>query len=55
MPDGERPWVSSRSRTWIGVIEMVAAFVVAIAVVAFIVWLLFFARHPLLSTARPHP
>jgi hypothetical protein len=37
-----------RKRALIGTIEIVATLVVVLAVVAFIVWFLFLAHHPLL-------
>ena len=37
-----------RRRVVIGTIELVATLVVVLAVIAFIVWFLFFARNPLL-------
>jgi preprotein translocase subunit SecE len=37
-----------RKRTWLGAIELIATYVVVLAVVALVVWFLFFARHPLL-------
>jgi preprotein translocase subunit SecE len=40
--------VEPRKRTLIGTIELIATLVVVLAVVAFIVWFLFFAHDPLL-------
>jgi hypothetical protein len=37
-----------RKRVLIGTIEMIAATVVVLAIIALVVWFLFFARHPLL-------
>jgi hypothetical protein len=37
-----------RKRALIGAIELIATLVVVLAVVAFIVWFLFFAHNPLL-------
>jgi hypothetical protein len=37
-----------RKRQWIGTIEMIAVTVVVLAVLALLVWFLFFARNPLL-------
>ncbi len=37
-----------RKRAWIGALELIATIVVALAIVAFAVWFLFFAHDPLL-------
>jgi hypothetical protein len=37
-----------RKRVWIGTIELIAVTVVVLAILALAIWLVFFARHPLL-------
>jgi hypothetical protein len=37
-----------RKRAWIGTLELLAATIVVLAVIALAVWFLFFARNPLL-------
>jgi hypothetical protein len=40
--------MSPRRTTWIGVLEMLAVFIVVAAILALAVWFLFFAHNPLL-------
>jgi hypothetical protein len=47
--DGVEP-PDRRRRELIGTIELIATLVVVLAIVAFIVWFLFFAHNPLLHS-----